>query len=207
MKLRIRFLLLTLFLIFTFCFSIDVLDADNPKSFMDMIPRDSLAYISLSDMDVVYHSVKELPEWQELLGIEGIAEDLEKANQAIQFVPMLLGITVEEFLDAFGHKMAVSIMKMKGAIPIVGLVADIRSNREKAEYAAEQAATIPAVVGGAMIEEKEYRDVPYTSIATKSLEIKYGFLDDFMIAGLGGGFEKLVDFYKDGGKSIKDSPN
>lgn len=207
MKLTIRPILLSLFLIF-FCFSsIHALDEGISESVMDMIPYESLACISVSDLDVVYHSVLELPEWQELLGIEQIAEDLEKANQAIQFLPMLLGITTEEFLDAFGHKMALSLMGMKDNMPVAGLIVDVRLHREKAEYAVEQAATIPALAGGAMIEEKEYRDVPYTVVGNKSIKLSYGFLDGFLLAGINGGFEKLVDLYKDGGKSIKNSPN
>jgi hypothetical protein len=58
-----------------------------------------------------------------------------------------------------------------------------------------------------MVEEKEYRDVPYTSVGNQAIKVKYGFLDNFLLAGIGGGFEKLVDFYKGGGESIKDSAN
>jgi hypothetical protein len=201
-------MLFAYFLILALCFSsVHAEDADDSRSVMDMIPYESLAYVSLSNLDAAFHLVTESPEWQELLGIEEIGEQLDQAKQAISFGPMLLGISIEEFLNSFGHKMAVSLMGMKGIMPIAGLVADVRSYREQAEYAVEQAATIPAVAGGAMVEEGEYRDVPYTVVGNKDLKVKYAFLDNLLIAGINGGFEKLVDLYKDGGKSIKDSAN
>ena len=74
------------------------------KSIMDMVPYDSLAYLSLSNMDKVYHIVTESPEWEELLAIEEIQEQLDQAKQPVSFVPMLLGITAEEFLGSFGRR-------------------------------------------------------------------------------------------------------
>jgi hypothetical protein len=208
MKLTIRSVLFCYFLVSMLCLlPVYAEDAGNPRSVMDMIPYESLAYVSLSNLGAVFHLVTESPEWQELLGIEEIQEDLEQAKQPISFVPMLLGITVEEFLNSFGHETALSLMGMMGVMPVAGLIADVRLHREQVEYAAEQAATIPAIAGGAAVEEGEYRDVPYTVVGNKNFKVKYGFLDSFLVAGVGGGFEKLVDLYKDGGKSIKDSPN
>ena len=143
MRLSVRIVLYLLSL--TFALTVHAQDVNAPKSVMDMIPHESLAYVSLSDLDALHHSVIELPEWQELLGIEHIKEDLEKANQAIQFLPMLFGISVDEFLNAFGHKMALTLIGMKENMPVAGLIVDVRSHREQAEYAVEQAATIPVL--------------------------------------------------------------
>jgi len=208
MKLTARSMLLSYFLVLAVClFPVHAEEADSPRSVMDMIPHESLAYVSLSNLDAVFYLVTESPEWQELLGIEEIGDQLDQAKQAISFGPMLFGISVEEFLNAFGHKTALSLMGMKGAMPVAGLIADVRSHREQAEYAVEQAATLPAVAGSAMVEEAEYRDVPCTVVGNENLKVKYAFLDNFLIAGINGGFEKLVDLYKDGGKSIQDSSN
>ena len=208
MKLSVRSKLFSYFLILVFCLlPVHAEDADNSRTVMDMIPYESIAYVSISNLDVAFQWITELPEWQELLGIEEISEELDQAKQVISFLPMLLGISTEEFLGSFGHRLALSFMGMNGAMPIAGLVVDAQQNREQVEYAVEQAATIPAVAGSAMIEEKEYRDVPHTVVGNESLKVKYGFLGDFLIAGTNGGFEKLVDLYKDGGKSIKDTPN
>jgi hypothetical protein len=181
--------------------------ADDPGGIIDMIPYESIGYVSLSNLEAVYYSVEGSPEWQELLGIEQIQEDLDKAKQAVLFGPMLLGITLEEFLNSFGHRMVLGLMGMKDSMPIVGLAADLRSHKEKAQYAVDQAATFPAVAGGAMLEEKEYRDVPCTAVGNEAFKVKYAFLDNFLIAGFNGGFEKMIDHYKDGGKSIRDKAN
>jgi hypothetical protein len=179
----------------------------DPGSIIDMIPYESIAYVSLSNLEAVYYSVVESPEWQELLSIEQIQEDLDKAKQVVLFGPMLLGITLEEFLNSFGHRTVLGLMGVKDSVPVVGLAADLGSHKEKAQYAVEQAATFPAVAGGAMLEEKEYRDVPCTAVGSKPSQVKYAFLDNFLIAGINDGFEKMIDHYKDGGKSIRDKAN
>jgi len=70
MRLTSRSILFANLLIITFCFlPVNGEGADNPGSVMDMIPDDSLAYVSLSNLEAVYQSVIELPEWQELLEV------------------------------------------------------------------------------------------------------------------------------------------
>ncbi len=216
MKSIFRFRFFPSLLILAFCFlpvahsgeaSAPSAQKDDLGSIIDMIPYESIGYVSLSNLEAVYYSVEESPEWQELLSIEQIQEDLDKAKQAVLFGPMLLGITLEEFLNSFGHRMVLGLMGMKDSMPVVGLAADLRSHKEKAQYAVDQAATFPAVAGGAMLEESEYRGVPCTAVGNEAFKVKYAFLDNFLIAGVNGGFEKMVDHYKDGGKSIRDKAN
>ncbi len=209
MKLAKRFTLFSCYLLLlTFCFlPVHAENADNPKPIMDIIPYESLAYVSISNLDTVLPQIFESPEWKELSDIEQVKEALEQANQGLAMIPMLVGISPEEVLNAFGHKTVLSFMGMEGNMPIACLIADVQSYKDEVEYGLGQLATLPALMGGAMIEEKEYRDVPHTAVGNKDFEVKYGFVDNFLIAGINGGFEKLVDLYKDGGESIKDSPN
>lgn len=208
MRLTLRSILFAYLLILTFCFlPVRVEGADNLGSVMDMVPDDSLAYLSLSNLEVVYQSVIESPEWQELLGIKGIEEELDQAKQVLSFGPMLVGISLEDLLNSFGHETVLTFMGMMGPMPVAGLIANPGAYMEQLEYAVEQLVTLPTLTGQFLLEEKEYRDVPYTVIGNKDFKVKYGFLDNFLLAGLNGGFEKLVDFYKDGGRSIKDTPN
>ncbi|MFC1716369.1 hypothetical protein ACFL6S_22040 [Candidatus Poribacteria bacterium] len=208
MRLTSRSILFANLLILAFCFlPVRLGSADDPGSVIDMIPYESLAYLYISDLDVVVQSAKDSPEWQEILGMEQIAEDLERAGQMLALLPMLVGITVDEFLSTFGHRMAACLMGMDAQMPIAGLIVDVGEYKEPVEYAVSQLATLPAMAGGSMIEEKEYRDTPYTGLGNNNFQVKYGFLDNFLLAGIGGGFEKLVDFHKDGGRSIRDTEN
>jgi hypothetical protein len=195
-------------LIITFCFlPVSGEGVDNPGSVMDMIPDDSLAYVSLFNLEAVYQSVIESPEWQELLEIKGIEEELDQAKQVLSFGPMLVGISLEDLLNSLGHETVFTFMGMMGPMPVAGLIANPGAHMEQLEYAVEQLATLPTLTGQFMLEEKEYRDVPHTVIGNKDFKVKYGFVDNFLLAGVAGGFEKLVDFYKDGGRAIKDTPN
>jgi len=204
MRLTSRSTLFANLLILAFCLlPVRVGGADSPGSVIDMIPYESLAYLYISDLDVVINSATESPEWQELLGMEQMAEGIANAGQMLSIVPMLVGITIDEFMSTFGHRMVACLMGMGDQGPIAGLIVDVSDNKEPVEYAVSQLATLP----GSMVEEKEYRGTPYTRIGNNTLRVKYGFLDNFLLAGTGGGFEKLVDFYKDGGKSIRDTEN
>lgn len=180
---------------------------NTPDSLIDMIPQKALAYISISDLDDLERLVKDSPEWAELLAMEEIAEDLDQAQQVLSFGPMLFGIKIEEFVNTFGNRMVICLMGMSGPMPVAGLIVDTGEYKEAVEYAVEQAATLPAVAGGVMVEDDEYRGIPCTVIGNRNFEVKYGFVDNYLMAGISGGFEALVNFHKDGGKSIKDTEN
>ena len=182
-------------------------DVHESKSIMDIIPYESIACASISGLEDVFHAVVNSPEWKELTSVEEVKDDLEQATQMLPIVPMLLGITTEEFLNAFGHKIAFSFIGMEGEMPVACLIADVRTYKEQAEYALEQLVATLSLLGGMMMPEEDvYRDVPYSVIAIdEALKVKYGFLDNFLIAGINGGFEKVIGLYKDGGKSIEDS--
>lgn len=208
MKCILRSMLFSCLLALTLYLSAVCVEAvDNPESVIDMIPYESLAYIYISDLDVVVQSVTESSEWQEILEMEGIAEQLDQVKQILSIGTMLSGITTDEFLGTFGHNMAICLMGMEGQIPVAGLIVDSGEHKERVEYSVSQTVSFAGVGGAAMIEEKEYRDIQYTLVENDTFQLRYGFLDNFLVAGLGSGFEKLVDFYKDGGRSIKDTPN
>ena len=147
------------------------------------------------------------PEWEELNRVEEVKDNLEQATQMLPIIPMLFGVTTEELLNAFGYQMAFSFMGIEGEKFVGCFIADVRTYKEQAEYALEQLAVILSLTGGmTMPEEDVYRDVPYSVIAIdENLKVQHGFLDNFLIAGINGGFEKVIDLYKDGGKSIKDN--
>ena len=208
MKWTARSILFPSLLVLTLCLSIVCAEAaDSQKSILDMIPGESLAYISISDLDVVVDSVTKAPEWQELLSIPDMAEQVDNAKQGLSLVPMLFGISIDEFLSSFGHSMAACVMGLEGQMPIAGLIVDAGEHKDQVSYSVDQIASFPAMAGGAAVEESEYRGIPCTIAGNSELQVKYGLLDNFLMAGVGGGFERLVDFYKDGGESIKDTPN
>jgi hypothetical protein len=174
---------------------------------IDMVPYESLAYISISHIDDVHKLVTESPEWQELMGIEEIQEDLNKTRQGISLIPAFLGISMEDTLETFGSRMVVSLIGMQGTIPIACIIVDIEDNKDKAEQAVNQLNNMAASSGDVIIDKGEYRDVTYTLVKNESMEIKHSFVDNYLIVGTGGGFESIVNRYKGDGKSIKDSPN
>ena len=196
------------FLVFALCFlPVCLGDTENTKSVMDLVPDDALAYVSLSNLESVYQTVVNSSEWQELLSIEGIEEDLDQAKQVLSFGPMLVGISLEDLLNSFGHETVFTFMGMMGPMPVAGLIVNAGTHMEQLEYAVEQLAILPTLTGQFMLEDKEYRGLPCTVIGNRDLKVKYGYLDGLLFAGLNGGFEKLIDFYKDGGRSIKETPN
>ncbi len=64
MRLTSRSILFTNLLILALCLlPVRVGGADDPGSIIDMIPYESLAYLYISDLDVVINSATESPEW------------------------------------------------------------------------------------------------------------------------------------------------
>lgn len=180
------------------------LAAEETRNLMDIIPYDTIACLSISNLDEVSHTAVNLPEWDELYSIDEIKEGLEQPKHLLT---MLLGLTPEEFVKAFGHKLVFGFLGIENDMPIACLAIDVENFEEDARYAMEQLVSFTALGGEMAPIEDSYRDLPYTKINLDEFEIDYGFLDNFVLCGINGGFEKLVDLYKDGGKSIQDNPN
>jgi len=188
-----------------FLFNVDCLSMEeDTKKLTDIIPYDTIAYLSVSKLDSVAQNATHLPEWKELYSIEDIKEGLEQAENLLT---MLLGLTPEEFVNTFGNKSALCFLGIENEMPIFCFAVDASKNKDDARYALEQLISFAALNGKMVMEENMYREVPYTTIKVEDLKVDYGFLGNFILAGINGGFEKMVELYKDGGNSIEDNPN
>ncbi len=187
-----------------FLFQVNCLAAEEAKTPMDVIPYDTIACLSISNLDAVSQTVVNLPEWKELYSMDEIEEGLEQPKQLLT---MLLGLTPEEFVTILGHKLVCGFLGIEDNMPVVCLAIDAGENKEQAQYAIEQLISLTALSGEMVPREDSYRELPYTGITLGELALDYGFLDNFVLAGINGGFEKMVDLYKDGGNSISDNPN
>ncbi|MFQ6039797.1 MAG: hypothetical protein ACE5PV_02985 [Candidatus Poribacteria bacterium] len=177
---------------------------EESRTLTSIIPYDTIVYLSISNLDEVSQTAVSLPEWEELYSMDEIEDGLQQPEQLLT---MLLGLTPEEFIKFIGHKLVFSFLGIENNMPIACLAIDAGENREQAQYAIEQLISFTALSGEMTPREDSYREVPYTGINLGELEIDYGFLDNFVLAGINGGFEKIVNLYKDGGKSIEDNPN
>jgi len=171
---------------------------------MDIIPYDTIAYLSISNLDAVSQTVVNLPEWKELYSMDEVKEGLAQPEQVMT---MLLGLTPEELVKILGHKLVFSFLGIENNIPVACLAIDTGANKDQAQYAVEQLVSVAALSGQMVPREDSYREVPYTGISLGEIKISYGFIGDFILAGVNGGFEKMVDLYKDGGENIEDNPN
>ncbi|HIE25675.1 TPA: hypothetical protein EYP66_00130, partial [Candidatus Poribacteria bacterium] len=183
---------------------VDYLSAEESRTLMDIIPYDTIAYLSISNLDAVSQTVVNSPEWKELYSMDEVKEGLAQPEQ---LMTMLLGLTPEELVKILGHKLVFSFLGIENNLPVACLAIDAGENKGQAQYAIEQLISFTALSGQMTPREDSYREVPYTGISLGEIEIAYGFLDNFVLAGSNGGFEKMVDLYKDGGKNIEDNPN
>ena len=187
-----------------FLFRVNCLAAEEGKTIMDIIPYDTIAYLSISNLDAVSQTVVNLPEWKELYSMDEVKEGLAQPEQ---LMTMLLGLTPEELVKILGHKLVFSFLGIENNMPVACLAIDAGENKDQAQYAVEQLVSVTALSGQMVPREDSYREVPYTGISLDEIKIAYGFIDDFILAGVNGGFEKMVDLYKDGGENIEDNPN
>lgn len=187
-----------------FLFQVNCLAEERARTIMDIIPYDTIAYLSISNLDAVSQTVVNLPEWKELYSMDEVKEGLAQPEQVMT---MLLGLTPEELVKILGHKLVFSFLGIENNIPVACLAIDTGENKDQAQYVIEQLVSVAALSGQMVPREGSYREVPYTGISLGEIKIGYGFIDDFILAGVNGGFEKMVDLHKDGGENIEDNPN
>ncbi|MBD3183207.1 hypothetical protein GF312_13005 [Candidatus Poribacteria bacterium] len=204
MKFRFRFFISAIIIT---SISLSTAIAGEPDSIEQLIPPDSLAYISISNLGDIYTEVAESPQFEEFMNIEGMAQEMEEPSQGITMLSMMLGMSLEDIMKVLGKHIGISVIGISDNMPVAGLVIDTRADKESAEYAVNQIIGMAMSSGEAKHEDKEYRDMPYKMLQMENLQVNYAFTDNFIIAGTGGGFKKIMDMYKDGGISIKDNEN
>ena len=183
-------------LIFVCCTLVVVQSAQAVKSGLDVVPSDAIACVRVSDIPKIFDTVLESPEWQELKENEQVQESLAQFQHALPITQLLAGVEARELIEIFFSEVTFAFMGLVDEKPELAFIFNVQKSPETAEDGLNQFLILMS--GGrnykAIPEAQTYGGVSYHGFTYEDGNaVKYGFLDNLMVLGINGGFEKVVD--------------
>ena len=185
-----------LILIFVCCTLVVIQSAQAVKSGLDLVPSSAIACVRVSDIPKIFDTVLESPEWQNLKENEQVQESLAQFQHALPITQLLAGVEARELIEIFFSEVTFAFMGLVDEKPEMAFIFDVQKSPETAEDGLNQFLILMS--GGrnykAIPEAQTYGGVSYHGFTYEDGNaVKYGFLDNLMVLGINGGFEKVVD--------------
>jgi hypothetical protein len=183
--------------------------AQAVKSGLDLVPNDTIACVRVSDIPKIVDTILESPEWQELKENEKVQTGLAQFQQALPITQLLAGVEARELIEIFFREVTFAFIGLVDNKPEMAFIFDVQKSPETAEDGLNQLLILMS--GGrnykAMPEAQKYGGISYHGFTHENGNVvKYGLLDNLLVLGVNGGFEKVVDTYHDLNPSISENP-
>ncbi len=174
----------------------------------DLIPQDSFFYLKLQDIDEIYNEIETSEDWEKVFGQLSETPAFGDIQQGAAMVQGILGTDLLSIIESIGYRTAMTLWSNTDDALQIGVIIHSGGNRGELQR------LIKIVEGFVGMGEAntlhrnagKYRKVHYNLMELEGQNIKYGFVDDFLIAGAGdGAFEKLLDTLKKEAPSIAEN--
>ena len=171
----------------------------------DFIPKESLIYIQLNDIDEIYNEIQISENWEKTLNQLLDASELQEMQQGILAAQAILGMNLSDVIDTVGYQTGfaiwdVGINSIKG-----GIVVHSGGNLAELQRLTKILTGAMGLSGGTLKPDAgEHRKVKYDTLQMPDLLLNYGFVGDFLVVGIGeNSFERLIDTYRKKSLSIQ----
>lgn len=196
-KNAIRVILLTLLFSFpTF---------SNAAKVTDFIPKDSVAYLEINDLDEVYNEIKMSETWEKEL--EPLIGETEKKalNSGLMLVQNIIGTDVYTVIETFGYQIGFGMWVNEAGKQQGGIVVHSGGNLADLKRFTKIATGLLGMSEGILtLDAGEHRKVKYDTLQMPDVLLAYGFVGDFLVVGIQeDSFEELIDTYRKKSDSIK----
>ncbi len=175
----------------------------------DFIPKESLLYVKLQDIDEVYGEIEISANWKKVLTLLPDVSDWQEMQQGLSMVQGLLGTDLLGVIETVGYRTALAVWLDEAGDPETGLVIHSGGNLDKLQQFTK---IIEGLIGmdsayTLHLDAGVYQRARYNALEWNQGIVKYGFVDDFLVIGAGNGsFEKLMDTYRTDMPSIQQNP-
>ena len=165
----------------------------------DFIPKESILYVKLQDIDEVYGEIEISENWEKLLTLLPAISDWQEMQQGLAMLQGVLGTNPLGIIETVGYRTALAIWPEEPSDLQVGVVIHSGGNLDKLQQFTK---IVEGFIGmdsanTLHIEAGVYQRVRYNALERFNAIVKYGFVDDFLVIGAGNGsFEKLMDTYR-----------
>ncbi len=177
----------------------------------DFIPKESILYLKLQDIDEVYGEIEISENWKKVLTLLPNASGWQEMQQGLAMLQGMLGTNPLGILETVGYRTALAMWfdeEQTGRLRL-GLVIHSGGNLDKLQ---QMTKIVEGLLGMSdantlHVDAGVYQRVRYNALEINDDIVKYGFVDEYLVIGAGeGSFEKLLDTYRIDLPSIQQNP-
>lgn len=182
----------------------------NAAKVSDFMPKESIFYLQLQDIDEVYGEIEVSENWEKALALlpETIA-DWQEIQQGVQMAQGVLSTDLMSVIETVGYRTALAIWLDEMDTQQIGLVIHSGGNLGELKRFSKIVEGLIGMSGGGTLrlDAGVYQRVHYNAMEMAQNIAKYGFVDEYLVLGVGeGAFEKLLDTYRKDAPSIRQNP-
>ena len=180
----------------------------NAAEVEDFMPRESIFYLKLQDIDEVYGEIEISENWEKALALLTDMPNAQEMQQGITMFQGMLGTDPLDIIETVGYRTALAIW-LEGensSETETGVVIHSGGNLDTLRQLTKIVEGLLGMGGENTLRLNAgvYQRVRYNAIEIPGGIAKYGFVDDFLVIGTGeGSFERLMDTYRTGMPSIR----
>lgn len=168
----------------------------NAAKVQDFMPQKSALYLQARDLDEVYAELELSESWEKAQAL--LQTVAPEAQQGFTMGMTLFGTDLRGLINTVGYRTGFAIWQNDAGETQIGLIVHSGGNIGELQRLTKiLAGMIGMNQGGLMPEAGIYRKVHYSTLEAPELFVNYGFVDEFLVAGIGkGSFEKLIDTFR-----------
>ena len=182
----------------------------NAAKVGDFMPKESIFYLQLQDIDEVYSEIEVSENWEKVLALlPDVVADWQEIEQGFLMAQGILSTDLMSVIETVGYQTALAIWLDETGTQQIGLVIHSGGNLSELQRFTKIVEGLVGMSGGGTLrlDAGVYRRVHYNAMEMPQNIVKYGFVNDFLVLGAGeGAFEKLMDTYREDAPSLRQNP-
>ena len=183
---------------------VPLVHAANVKDFM---PKESVFYLQLQDIDEVYGEIEVSENWEKVLALlPDVVADWQGMQQGFLMAQGILSMDLIGIIETVGYRTALAVWLDETGTQQIGFVIHSGGNLGELQRLTKVVEGLVGMSGGSTfhLNAGVYQRVRYNAMEMEQNIVKYGFVDEFLVLGAGeGAFEKLMDTYRKDALSIQ----
>ena len=175
----------------------------------DFMPKESVLYLKLQDLDEVYSEIEISENWEKALALLPEISDWQEMQQGLAMLQGMLGTSPLGIIETVGYRTALAVWFEEANDAQIGIVIHSGGNLNRLQQ-------FTKIVEGLLgmdtantlhLDAGVYQRVRYNALERFNSIVKYGFVEDFLVIGIGDeSFEKLMDTYRTDMPSLQQNP-
>ncbi len=182
----------------------------NAAKVADFMPKETVFYLQLQDIDEVYGEIEVSENWEKALALlpDAVA-DWQEMQQGFLMAQGILSTDLMSVIETVGYRTALAIWLDETDTQQIGLVIHSGGNLGELQRLTKIVEGLVGMSGGGTLrlDAGVYQRVQYNAMEMPQNIVKYGFVDEFLVLGVGEeAFETLMDTYRKDAPSIRENP-